>query len=137
MPVAYTAQPGSMTELQRGLLRDFWGPGMAAVPADREIVPELTPLPEDWRLAKWRYSAFFGSDLLQRMRAEGRDQLLLCGVYAHVGVLSTALDAFAHDIQPFLVADALGDFSAADHRMALDYAARRCGSVVELREVFA
>ncbi|CAO0836759.1 hypothetical protein SMICM17S_04668 [Streptomyces microflavus] len=28
MPVAYTAQPGSMTPEQRGLLKDFWGPGI-------------------------------------------------------------------------------------------------------------
>src|SRR4051812_43067898 len=26
--VAYTAQPGGMTDVQRGLLKDFWGPGM-------------------------------------------------------------------------------------------------------------
>ena len=68
-------------------------------------------------LTKWRYSAFYRSDLLERMRAAGRDQLILCGVYAHVGVLTTALEAFSHDIQPFLVADALGDFTEADHRL--------------------
>src|SRR3982074_1683628 len=33
IPIAYTAQPGSMTEQQRGLLKDFWGPGMPAEPA--------------------------------------------------------------------------------------------------------
>ncbi|CDI94963.1 phenazine biosynthesis protein PhzD [Pseudomonas aeruginosa PA38182] len=52
-----------------------------------EVVEELAPGPDDWLLTKWRYSAFFHSDLLQRMRAAGRDQLVLCGVYAHVGVL--------------------------------------------------
>ncbi|WP_446939097.1 isochorismatase family protein, partial [Pseudomonas aeruginosa] len=41
--IAYTAQPGSMTEEQRGLLKDFWGPGMRASPADREVVEELAP----------------------------------------------------------------------------------------------
>jgi isochorismate hydrolase len=88
-------------------------------------------------LTKWRYSAFFRSDLLERMRARGRDQLIICGVYAHVGVLATALEAFANDIQPFLVADALGDFSEADQRLALGYTARRCGMVVAVDEVFA
>jgi trans-2,3-dihydro-3-hydroxyanthranilic acid synthase len=128
--VAYTAQPGRMTDEERGLLKDFWGPGMRTDPGDRDVVPELAPEPGDWVLTKWRYSAFFRTDLLARMRASGRDQLVLCGVYAHVGVLATALEAYAHDIKPFLVADALGDFSEAHHRMALDYAAQRCGMVL-------
>ncbi|HGM7176046.1 phenazine biosynthesis protein PhzD, partial [Pseudomonas aeruginosa] len=133
--IAYTAQPGSMTEEQRGLLKDFWGPGMRASPADREVVEELAPGPDDWLLTKWRYSAFFHSDLLQRMRAAGRDQLVLCGVYAHVGVLISTVDAYSNDIQPFLVADAIADFSEAHHRMALEYAASRCAMVVTTDEV--
>ncbi|MCX4804475.1 isochorismatase family protein [Streptomyces sp. NPDC058682] len=137
VPVAYTAQPGRMTDEERGLLKDFWGPGMRTDPADRAVTPELAPAEGDWTFTKWRYSAFFRSELLPRMRAEGRDQLILCGVYAHVGILATALDAFTHDIQPFLAADALGDFSEDDHRLALDYAARRCAMVVLSAKVFA
>ncbi|GAB2611320.1 phenazine biosynthesis protein PhzD [Streptomyces capparidis] len=136
VPVAYTAHAGRMTQEERGLLRDFWGPGMRTDPADREVVPDLAPAEGDWLLTKWRYSAFFRTDLLDRMRAAGRDQLLLCGVYAHIGVLATAIEAFSHDLQPFLVADALGDFSAADHRLALEYAARRCGVVVPAEAVW-
>ncbi|MEU1124553.1 isochorismatase family protein [Streptomyces sp. NPDC005899] len=135
MPVAYTAQPGGMTEEQRGLLKDFWGPGMRVDPADREVVEPLAPAPGDWLLTKWRYSAFFRSDLLERMRALGRDQLILCGVYAHIGVLTTAVEAFTNDIETFLVADAVADFSEAYHRMALDYAAERCAVVATTETV--
>jgi trans-2,3-dihydro-3-hydroxyanthranilic acid synthase len=135
VPVAYTAQPGRMTAADRGLLRDFWGPGMRTNEADRAIVPELTPTTGDWVLTKWRYSAFYRSDLLNRMVAAGRDQIILCGVYAHVGVLMTALDAFTHDIQAFMVADAVGDFSADFHKLALDYAAQRCAMVVTTADV--
>ncbi|GAA2394315.1 isochorismatase family protein [Dactylosporangium salmoneum] len=137
VPVAYTAQPGGMTPSQRGLLADFWGPGMRVDPADREVVEPLAPAPYDWRLTKWRYSAFFRSDLLARMRAAGRDQLVVCGVYAHVGILATLIDAFSHDIQPFLVADAVGDFSAEDHRLTVAYAARRCAVVTLAADLFA
>ncbi|RLK54002.1 isochorismatase family protein [Actinokineospora cianjurensis] len=126
---AYTAQPGGMTEQDRGLLRDFWGPGMRVDPSDREVVDELAPGVDDWVFTKWRYSAFFRSDLLARMRADGRDQIVLCGVYAHVGVLATAIEAYTNDIHTFLVADALGDFSERYHRMAVDYAAERCAVV--------
>ncbi|MFE7902146.1 isochorismatase family protein [Streptomyces sp. NPDC057424] len=135
-PVAYSAQPGGMTQQERGLLRDFWGPGMRTTPEDREVVPELAPAEGDWMLTKRRYSAFFRSGLLERLRAEGRDQLVLCGVYAHIGVLATAIDAFSHDIQVFLAADAVADFSADHHRLTLDYVAGRCGMVTLSAEVF-
>ena len=133
-PVAYTAQPGGMSEAQRGLLRDFWGPGMRVAPEDREVVPQVAPAEGDWHLTKWRYSAFHATDLLALMRRSGRDQLVLCGVYAHVGVLATAIDSFTNDIETFLVADALADFSAQDHRMALRYAADRCAVVLTAQD---
>jgi trans-2,3-dihydro-3-hydroxyanthranilic acid synthase len=135
IPVVYTAQPGSMTRDQRGLLYDMWGPGMSADPAGRAIVPELAPEPGDLVLTKWRYSAFHRSDLERYVRDEGRDQLIVCGVYGHVGCLMTACDAFTRDIQPFLVADAIADFTPEDHRLALEYAARRCAVVLSTRQL--
>jgi isochorismate hydrolase len=130
VPVAYTAQPGSMTASQRGLLADFWGPGMRVDPEDRQVIDPLRPEPDDWRFTKWRYSAFFRSALLTTMEANGRDQLIVCGVYASVGVLTTAMDAFSHDIQTFLPADAVADFSAEQHRQTLRDAAGRCAMVL-------
>lgn len=135
VPVAYTAQPGSMTPEQRGLLKDFWGPGMKVAPECRSVIDPLTPSEQDWVFIKWRYSAFHKSDLLARMRAEGRDQIVLCGVYANIGVLTTAVEAFSHDIETFFVADAVADFTAADHRQALDYAAKRCAVVTGTAQV--
>lgn len=137
VPVAYTAQPGRMSEQDRGLLRDFWGPGMRTAPEDRQVPAELVPAVRDTVFTKWRYSAFFRSRLLAWMRAQHRDQLVLCGVYAHIGVLATAVEAFSHDIETFLVADAVADFSERHHRMALEYAAERCAVVVTTKEVTA
>ncbi|MFF4735252.1 isochorismatase family protein [Streptomyces sp. NPDC001262] len=137
MPVAYTAQPGGMTDEQRGLLKDFWGPGMRVDPADRQVVEPLAPAPGDWVFTKWRYSAFFKSELLDRMRAAGRDQLIIAGVYAHVGVLMTAVEAYTNDIQAFVAADAVADFSEEYHRMALTYAAERCAVVATTESLVA
>jgi trans-2,3-dihydro-3-hydroxyanthranilic acid synthase len=135
LPIFYTAQPGGMNEKDRGLLADFWGPGMRVDPADRQITDRLAPGSHDQVLTKWRYSAFFRTDLLEQLRAAGRDQLIIGGVYAHVGVLMTAVDAFTHDIQPFLVGDAVADFSAEYHRQALRYAAERCAVVLTTKGV--
>ncbi|HEY1488266.1 MAG TPA: isochorismatase family protein [Micromonosporaceae bacterium] len=126
LPVIYTAQPGGMTPRQRGLLADVWGPGMSTDPSERQIVEELTPAPGDMVLTKWRYSAFSRSPLEELLARHQRDQLIICGVYAHVGCLMTACDAFTRDIQPFLVIDAMADFDAGYHQLAVRYAAERC-----------
>ncbi len=129
MPVFYTAQEGNQDRRDRGLQADLWGPGMSADPDHQAIIPELAPQPQDFVLVKHRYSAFQRSNLDQLMRVRGRDQLIICGVYAHIGCMMTAGEAFQRDVEPFMAADALADFSRAEHDMALKWVAGRCGVV--------
>lgn len=129
IPVFYSAQPGRQDPRDRGLQTDFWGPGMTDSPACRDIVAALAPRDTHQVLTKWRYSAFQRTNLEPMMRARGRDQIIVCGLYAQIGCLLTAADAFMRDIQPFLVADAVADFSRENHDMALSYAAGRCARV--------
>lgn len=136
-PVVYTAQPGGMSEADRGLLKDFWGSGMTTDPEHRDVIDPLRPSTEDTVLTKWRPSAFCRTGLLELLRARGRDQLVICGVYAHVGILMTAHEGFSNDIETFLVADAIADFSEEYHRMALEYAAARCSVTLSTRAAIA
>ncbi|MBT2491950.1 isochorismatase family protein [Streptomyces sp. ISL-96] len=124
MPVVFSAEPAGQPPGQRGLLADIWGPGIGHEPDAAAIVPALTPRPGEHLLANVRHNAFLRSHLGRLLRSTGRDQLIICGVYAHLGVLLTAADAFMNDIQPFVVADAVADFSAEEHSMALRWAAR-------------
>jgi isochorismate hydrolase len=137
LPTWYTAQPGSMSAADRGLLQDVWGPGMQAEPGDTEIIPELAPQPGDVVLTKWRYSAFFRTDLLEQLRAAGRDQLVIGGIYGHVGILTTAIESYTHDLETFLVADAIADFGPQQHAMTLDLASRTCAVTTTTDAVLA
>lgn len=128
VPVFYTAQPGAQDPQDRGLQADFWGPGMPATDNLPGIVTALAPDPEHIVLTKWRYSAFQRTTLEPMLRARGRDQLIVCGVFAHIGCLMTAADAFMRDIEPFFVADGIADFSREKHDLAVTYAAERCAS---------
>ncbi|MFF5454920.1 isochorismatase family protein [Streptomyces sp. NPDC012950] len=136
VPVVYTAQPGGQTPEQRGLQQDFWGPGVPDDPRAVAIADAVAPEPGDIRLTKWKYSAFVRTDLLELLREQGRDQLVITGVYAHIGVLMTACDAWMSDVQAFVVADAVADFSEREHKMALEWAAGRCAVVTTTEQVF-
>ncbi len=133
LPVIFSAQPGGQSRTERGNLQEFWGDGPPADPRALAITDALTPGPDDVRLTKRRYSAFVGTPLDELLG--GRDQLIITGVYAHIGVLATALDAFMRDLQPFVVADAVADFSPAHHRDALRHVTDRCGVVGGTAEI--
>jgi bifunctional isochorismate lyase/aryl carrier protein len=127
VPVVYSAQPADPARAERGLLTDLWGPGITQHPQQHAIVEELAPLPAHLVLEKTRYSAFHRTGLLEVLRAQGRDQLWICGVFAHIGCMVTACDAFMNDVQPFLIADAVADFSREHHEMSLQFVSGRCG----------
>lgn len=135
IPVYYTAQDGEHRD--RGLQADLWGGGMSSRIEDTAVVPRIAPRPGDVVLTKHRYSAFARSDLADRLARSRRDQLVITGVYAHIGILATAFDGFCRDVQPFVVADAVADFGRDEHALALDQIASCCGVVTCAADVVA
>jgi bifunctional isochorismate lyase/aryl carrier protein len=135
VPVIHSAQPGEQSRDERGLLWDLWGPGIVESPAPSRLALTFPPRASELLLHKRRYSAFHGTELAELLAARGRDQLLICGVYAHIGCLATATDGFMRGVQPFVVSDATADFSAEDHAVALRQVARTCGVVLTTAEV--
>ncbi|ANH93885.1 MULTISPECIES: isochorismatase family protein [unclassified Streptomyces] len=136
IPVVYSAQTGGQSPELRGLQMDFWGPGLPDDVHAEAIAAEVAPRDGDTVLTKWKYSAFVRTDLAALLTERGRDQLVITGVYAHLGVNMTACDAWMRDVQAFVVADAVADFGPREHLDALRWAARACARVTTADTVF-
>lgn len=69
---------------------------------------------------KTRDSAFFGTDLGERLAALDVRRVVLCGVSTESCVAATARDAFAHDLQVVLVSDATASVDPDEHDHTLE-----------------
>ena len=75
-------------------------------------------------VVKTRDSAFFGTDLLSVLRAEGL-VTCLCGVSTESCIAATASDAFAHDLLVTLVEDATASVDLVLHDRTLEQQTRQ------------
>lgn len=64
-------------------------------------------------ITKRRDSAFFGTDLAERLRKRGVDHLVLAGVSTHNCVAHTGADAFAGNFRVSYALDAIGSTNAS------------------------
>lgn len=112
----------------------------AGPPADKDgeaFAEQVAPRTGDAVLTARKHSAFARTRLESRLRDLKRDQVLIVGLFARVGVLMTAADAWVQDLEPFVVADAVADVSAGRHEFALEWVADTCGAVTSTDRVAA
>ena len=79
------------------------------------VVAELDPRPDDLYVVKRRFSAFFATDLDLLLRGRGIEQVVVCGIAAHVCCDTTSRDAFQLGYDPLYVVDGveMGDLPDA------------------------
>jgi len=70
-------------------------------------------------IPKTRDSAFFGTDLEQRLRDDGVDRVVICGVSTESCIAATATDAYARDLRVTLVEDATASIEWSQHDQTL------------------
>jgi ureidoacrylate peracid hydrolase len=113
IPIVYTRYTLKADYSDAGLLSD-WRPRLKAAGAmvrdtrDWEICEELAPEPEDIIVDKTRYSAFFGTDLADTLRARGVTLVVITGVTTNMCVESTVRDAFTLDFKVVVLEDCTG-----------------------------
>ncbi|MFZ0930278.1 MAG: isochorismatase family cysteine hydrolase [Syntrophobacteraceae bacterium] len=85
-----------------------------------EVIEDLERKPEDLWLPKPRFSAFFGTDLAQRLK---KDKVTLCavaGIATNFCVLTTVMDALCHDFQAVLLEDCSASWSEEIHNLTVN-----------------
>ncbi len=84
-----------------------------------EILPELTPLPDEVVLSKTTPSFFVGTPLEEMLRFRHVETLVLTGVSTEAGILGTARHASTLGFQPLVVEDAVGSMTPEGNEAAL------------------
>jgi maleamate amidohydrolase len=74
-----------------------------------DFTPELAPQDGDIVVTKQYPSAFFGTDLADRLRELEADTLVVTGLSTSGCVRASTLDALCHGLVPLVVEDACGD----------------------------
>lgn len=76
-----------------------------------EIIEELAPIVGEHVVRKTRPSAFFGTDLHDRLRSQGVDTLLVVGTSMSGCVRATVTDGFSHDYRVSVIREGVIDRS--------------------------
>ncbi len=109
---------------------------MAAPPEGWDvIVDELAGHPEDIRVSKRNWSAFYGTDLDLQLRRRGITQIVLGGIATSIGVESTARAAHEHGYHVTLATDAMADMDAEAHRNSIERIFPRLGETGTTAEI--
>lgn len=103
---------------------------------DYQIAPDLDPHPEDLYVDKTSYSAFRGTGLEARLRVDGCDTTVICGIATNVCCESTARDAFALGFRVIVLSDATASGSREAHQASLRTLGLAFGWVISSTELF-
>ncbi len=122
-------------EKDGGMLRRWWADLIHYGSGEWELVEKLKVTTKEAILDKNRYSAFFGTDLDKRLRVEGVEDLLICGVMTNCCCETTARDAFVRDYRVFFVADATATANEELHLSSLKNLAYGFAYIVNTKHI--
>jgi nicotinamidase-related amidase len=100
-----------------------------------ELVPELGVRPDDVIVTKRNWGGFYGTDLDLQLRRRAVQRIAICGIATHIGVESTARDAYERAYPLLFVEDAMAAMSAEEHAHALRYIFPRMGIIRSTADV--
>ena len=97
-----------------------------------QLADALVPAEGEAVVIKKRYSAFYGTDLDERLKGLGVEQVILSGINIHACIRMAALDAYQRDYRVVLPTGAMDGYDDAHNDITLKYLDGRVGRVVDL-----
>jgi nicotinamidase-related amidase len=97
---------------------------------EANVIDRLVPY-VDSIVTKRRYSAFFDTDLDDRLKKSGTQELMLAGVCTDICVMHTAADARNRDLAVEVVSGAVASFDQGAHKYALHHMGTILGVTVK------
>ena len=94
---------------------------------ETEVIPELADLATEI-IPKTRYSAFYGTNLEERIRELSPDKVVMCGVCTDICVLHTVADARNRDYAVDVPFDCVATFDEEAHAFALKHIEKVLGA---------
>jgi nicotinamidase-related amidase len=100
------------------------------------FLPELNVVESDEFIVKKRYSAFFGTDLDERLSRLSCRQIIVAGVNTHACVRSTVIDAYQRDFPVLLATDCVASYDKEHHDISWRYMDGKLGRGMTNSELF-
>jgi nicotinamidase-related amidase len=100
------------------------------------FLPELNVIASDEFIVKKRYSAFFGTDLDERLSRLSCRQIVIAGVNTHACVRSTVIDAYQRDFPVLLARDCIASYDQEHHDISWRYMDGKLGRGMTNSELF-
>ena len=101
-----------------------------------DIIDELKPiLPEDYVIEKYHYSSFRNTSLIDILRSEGVDTVIVTGTVTQICVEDTAHDGFAEGIKVVVASDCVSTWDPLQQRASLENIANKYGMVMSSDEI--
>jgi nicotinamidase-related amidase len=102
-----------------------------------QIDSQLKVSPSDIVMVKKRYSAFFGTDLDEKLQHLRPDGLIFAGINTHACIRTTAIDAYQRDWPFILASECIDSYDREHHHVTLKYMKDKLATLMTNREIDA
>jgi nicotinamidase-related amidase len=109
---------------------EVWGPHAVKGSWGAEVIDELKPEKNDFRILKRKYSSFQGTDLDMLLRELKVDTLILTGVVTDICIQHTAADAFFKGYKTIVPQDCVEAVDESTQKAAIEYLKKAYGSEI-------